>query len=226
MNIIWMVLNFASNELKLISKIKYRTFSGLRVLRGCVSNMEEHEKYHCLENGKTCNVCFGNGCNRSPNVQEMGIQRCYVCNSKKDGNDCLRRPERLKKETCSNDCYTKVENEYVLRGCVGDEAVPKFKDCDRDPETCKSCAGDKCNNLVITPTTCISCDSTVDKTCATNSTSDFDQIDICPITSIYPQKCYHFINQTSGQHARGKYCYNRNSIRIIEIRRFYRSLYI
>lgn len=150
------------------------------------------------------------------------VQRCYVCNSETDGKDCLKRPERLENETCQNDtdyCYTKVKNGHVMRGCVGDKA--NVKDCHRNSETCKYCAGEKCNDDVIKPTTCISCDSSVDKTCAMNSTSDFDQFDECPITSIYPQKCYHFIDETSGQHTRGK-CRCLNVIKIIEIRGIYR----
>lgn len=169
--------------------------------RGCISELERDDRYECDRSRSTCKKCFGDKCNLKVN-----FQKCYVCDSVVDGEDCLTSPRSIGDETCPNytdHCYMKVVDGRVKRGCVGDKTVPSVDICDENPETCEHCSAENpCNNKPIWLTTCISCNSKADKTCATNST--YDQIEMCPITSIHPQKCYHYIDEKTGQHKRGE----------------------
>lgn len=176
------------------------------VQRGCASHLDKHDRNNCSAGNDTCKICFGDECNL-----KKEFQTCYSCKSANEKDKCIDSPEESKQITCPNymdHCYTAVRNEAVMRGCTGDKVVPSIDKCTDDSENCKHCSADgPCNTEKIQPITCITCDSLVDPTCATNVT--FDSIKICP-AYLHTQRCYHFINKTSAQHIRGG-CFVRPS---------------
>lgn len=172
----------------------------VEIQRGCVSHLNMVDRNNCSPGNNTCKMCFGDQCNRKAN-----FQTCYSCTSENDNEQCIDSPKNSTEITCSNymdHCYTAVRNDAVIRGCTGDKIVPSVDKCIADSENCKHCSDDKpCNTQTIEPITCVSCDSLVDPTCATNVT--FESSKLCP-AYLHTQRCYHFINKTSAQHIRGE----------------------
>lgn len=172
--------------------------------RGCVSELDAELQSEC-EQGDRCKICMGNSCNLKADFQE-----CNACDSGSgsdaDKERCLTRPWHSTFVTCPNyddECYTFIKNDTVMRNCIGDTNILNAEECDRNAGYCERCSGKGyCNDVVLTQETCISCDSSVDPTCATNTT--FESIETCPLW-IHPQTCYHFISETTGVHKRGKF---------------------
>lgn len=169
------------------------------VERGCLSHLKRIDQDFCENSNGICQKCSGDNCNIK------SYFKCYACNSIIDGEYCINSSKLTYKNICNSHtghCYTQVRDGVVERGCVGDEIVPNENICSKNPDTCESCSDDICNKEPIKPTICFACNSTIDKTCA--NYPSFSMSVECPITSIHPQKCYHFINKTSGEHIRGK----------------------
>lgn len=174
-------------------------FGKIKAERGCMSHLNQNDRINCGQGNGTCKMCVGDKCN-----VKATFQKCFVCDSENDGHECLREP--LKEKTCNDyvgHCYSKAFGGVFRRGCIGDDAVQTIQECVKNPNNCKSCSDERpCNNETVKPITCISCNSTIDTTCATNGT--FDKFVKCPISSIDSEKCYHFINETSREHIRGR----------------------
>lgn len=179
----------------------------VEVQRGCLSHLNKLDRNNCSQGNSTCKMCFGDKCNK-----KATFQTCYACQSEINRDRCLNSPKLSKEITCSHymdHCYSTVADGLVIRGCTGDETVPTVEKCNANSEICKHCSADRpCNIETIEPITCVSCDSLVDPTCATNTT--FDVIESCPALNLLTQRCYHYINKTSGQHKRGKFFVERN----------------
>lgn len=174
----------------------------LHAERGCMSQLDEREQYNCKRPKSTeCKMCLGDNCN-----EKRYFQQCVDCNSEVDGQHCIDNVfvdggTRMC-ENYSDQCYTVVRNGLVIRNCTGDETIPDEKTCKDNPDNCKLCSNKgRCNDDVIKTITCVSCDSTIDVTCGTNTT--FSQFKTCPI-SIYEPSCYHLIDDNQ-LHRRGTY---------------------
>lgn len=74
--------------------------------------------------------------------------------------------------------------------------MPTFENVEENSENSK-----QSNAESINKETCVACNSTIDRTCATNTT--FEVFESCPL-SVDPARCYHMINATTGEHTRGK----------------------
>lgn len=169
--------------------------------RGCVSQLEAEKQIDCQEGKNDCVVCMGNYCNK-----RTTFQNCYACNSEDSNSyECMNKPWLTASLTCSNykdQCYTQYKDGIMKRGCTGDEVIPDPVKCTNDPEHCTLCSDtNACNEDRLYVTTCIYCDSTVDPTCATNTT--FTEFKECP-RSLHAQQCYHMIDAASGAHKRGE----------------------
>ncbi|XP_055309662.1 uncharacterized protein LOC129573299 [Sitodiplosis mosellana] len=170
------------------------------VERGCMSKLNNENWNYCKEGNFRCKMCTGDSCNI-----KKTFQTCYICDSLTDPK-CIDAPWDAEEGeiTCANymgECYTHLNNGIVKRNCVGDETVPDRAYCINNPDKCLICSGERsCNDNVVKFETCISCDSSVDPTCATNST--FGSFEDCPL-SIHPQTCYHHIDKDTGVHKRG-----------------------
>lgn len=176
-----------------------RKDGGLHAERGCMSQLEPNERNDCRRRNSTCKMCWGDSCN-----EKRYFQSCAECNSLIDGEDCINKAYIAKSQVCEDyhgECYTHVQNGGVVRNCTGDATVPDADTCKANPDSCQLCSDSgNCNDKTITSLTCISCDSSVDRTCATNTT--FDQVTTCAI-SIHEPSCYHFIDDDLV-HRRGK----------------------
>lgn len=181
---------------------------GLGVKRGCVSQLNRDERNHCDRPGSKCKSCHGKNCN-----VKRSFQICRVCESNvaaDDGgdDDCMHRPLWAKTKTCLDylgECYTLIQNGRVYRNCIGDELVPNAEACANNPENCKLCSNESgCNDEVVKALTCVSCNSSENPLCATNSSGLLhfsDMIEACPL-SVQPQTCFHSID-SHGVHKRG-----------------------
>lgn len=130
-----------------------------------------------------------------------GAEKCYNCDSPKDGNCQAKQllANLIKCKSSSSSCYAQIKNGIIRRGCIGDNFVPEENDClTTDCILCNK--SDGCNNKLVQTHVCISCDSTEDSTCKTNST--FHVVESCPL-SITSSGCYHSINQNEEQVKRG-----------------------
>lgn len=170
------------------------------VERGCVSQLEVEKRRKCGAGSNTCKTCIGHVCN-----EKRSFQFCKACDSEVDGSFCVSSPWQLSNTPCPNyldQCYTHVKNGIVRRNCTGDATIQSVEKCRQNSENCKYC-DDKngCNSDEVRPGMCISCNSSDDPACATNTT--FTKFEVCPL-SIHIAKCYHLINQTTGEHARGE----------------------
>lgn len=184
----------------------YKT-TNMNAERGCMSQLEDQKRKECQEGSYRCKMCEGESCNI-----KRDFQMCHECYSD-DGNEddkylCIRKPWNVKEKVCpkySDECYTFVKDNKVRRSCIGDEIIPSVVDCKKNPNHCQKCSDTRsCNVAPFQSQSCISCDSSLDSTCATNST--FESYEQCPL-SIHPHKCYHHIDNKSGVHKRGKKLY-------------------
>lgn len=169
------------------------------VTRGCLSGLSFNDRHICKGNNDTCKPCMGDSCNI-----KRSFQSCFECDSEDDGPDCEQaNSDALRKLICTDymgECYTRLENGNITRGCIGDANVPESANCS-DPNTCTPCSDEEnCNNVPITAGTCISCDSITDKWCRANLTNAVNET--CSL-SLLPPECYHSINQTTGHVKRG-----------------------
>ena len=171
----------------------------LQAERGCMSSLDSKRRNDCKGPSDSCKMCFGNKCN-----QKRNFQTCVDCNSQIDGENCIHYAPSTSSRVCENylgECYTLIENGYVIRDCTGDETVPDADACKENPQNCKLCSNKgNCNDESVISLTCISCDSESDPTCATNTT--FNQFVTCPL-SIHKPSCYHSID-SDGRHRRGE----------------------
>lgn len=171
-----------------------------KVQRGCISHLDKDDRNNCSPGNSTCKMCLGDECNAKPT-----FQTCYSCTSETDRHKCINSPKLAEKIICSNymdHCYTTVKSGCVIRGCTGDKIVPSVQKCSENSEICKHCSADgPCNIQTFKPITCVTCNSSIDPTCATNVT--FETTKLCS-AYLDTQRCYHFINKTTAQHIRGK----------------------
>lgn len=183
--------------------------------RGCMSKLDSKEKEDCQSGKGHCKMCDGDSCNI-----KRTFQTCHVCDTEVDGENCVGSPELIKEKVCPkylDECYTLVKDEVVKRNCIGDSIVPTVGECKENAENCRHCSDSSpCNDEVIIPEICIACDSDTDNNCKTNLTS----IDTCHL-SLQSKGCFHFINQTTGAHKRGKqifiefFCLDKRSFEYI-----------
>lgn len=103
-------------------------------------------------------------------------------------------------------------------GCTRKLSEHLLAVCEKGDDDCRTCIGENCNSKsaieeysqsdtdksiadeTIPKETCIACNSTIDPMCATNTT--FDVFEACP-NLVNASRCYHMINATTGEHARG-----------------------
>lgn len=170
--------------------------------RGCMSNLMYNEKQkECQEGNGQCKMCTGHSCN-----MKKTFQVCRACDSSTDldGLNCISTPWNMEEITCANytdKCYTYVKNGTVKRNCIGDKIVPSVDDCTKNPNNCQICSDkDSCNDIVLKHETCISCNSSIDASCASSLT--FKSFEECPFL-INCQTCYHHIDKNTGVHTRG-----------------------
>lgn len=168
--------------------------------RGCMSELIPRRRKYCRARNDICKMCMGDNCNKKRN-----FQRCYECDSLVDGEYCLRSAYQLKDKLCPNyldHCYVQAINGRIKRNCTGDDTIPTIEKCEQNSKHCKHCDYMRgCNDQEFKKVTCISCNSTIDPECATNTT--FSTYETCPL-SVNQNKCYHMINATTGEHTRGK----------------------
>lgn len=130
-----------------------------------------------------------------------GAEKCCNCDTS-ENNNCQATQSLDNLITCkssSSSCYAQIRNGILRRGCIGDNFVPEENDClTTDCILCNE--SDGCNNKLVQDDICISCDSTEDSTCKTNTT--FYVRESCPL-SITSSGCYHSINQNEEQVKRG-----------------------
>lgn len=141
------------------SNTKLYQFSDTRVERGCVANLNEPNRAHCVENDDSCKICHGDGCNKM-----VFFSSCIKCDSLSDSN-CTIKPENCNVSICStyeDVCFTYIGTFGIRRGCLNDES-PEFScKCDLNNGICKTCSpseGINCNNVTIEIESCVDCDS-------------------------------------------------------------------
>lgn len=157
------------------------------VSRGCMSRDIEMRKL-CVTEGDTCKYCFGDQCNK-----KIDFERCRYCSSDKDGENCMTKAWKMELKTCKyymDECFTHVNGDGVVtRGCLS-EFISDYQD------TCERCSNEiGCNTIPIKRESCLACDSSNDSSCRSNVTPKHSEV--CPLKTIRPLGCYHFINGTS-----------------------------
>lgn len=182
--------------------------------RGCMNNLNDTKRRECQRSDEKCKKCTGDNCNQKPY-----FQTCAACDSRIDGEKCITQPYLTQSVTCPDyygDCYTTVQYGSVVRNCVGDMNIPDADACKKNSYACKLCTGkSNCNEDNLKQISCISCDSTVNPSCATNRT--FYEFETCPL-SVHPQSCYHSID-TLGVHKRGELSLHSKSEKFVFSRR-------
>lgn len=193
---------------------------------GCVRDLEPISKKQCLNQSDNCKTCVGNDCNSMKH-----FQRCYSNDADENPTTFQASEDNNKTKICKmvgDKCFTLItEKDVIIKDCLHDYAEKKNISIDFLEKDIKSlydvCTSSLCNSQDIRPTycyskndkncksiplakikpiTCVSCDSSVDATCATKVTSKM--ITSCPLFKSKLQQCYHYINKTSAQHIRGK----------------------
>lgn len=177
----------------------YLSKTGLDIQRGCISELDSERREYCQRDDGTCRMCRGENCNKKTNFQE-----CVDCDSKTD-KSCMDSPFRAFGRVCPGyygQCYTLVRDGAVIRNCTGDQHISMPNECKGDE--CKLCSNQgNCNDRPIEQLTCITCNSK-NSDCST----DTSQSELCTLTSVHPQSCYHFIGRT-GKHDRGDLDYRK-----------------
>lgn len=159
------------------------------VKRGCLSDIRPDERQMCRQQGDNCKTCLGNDCN-----SKIAFQQCHVCNSTESVN-CIRNPDLFPAITCRNyvdNCFTHVRNDKVVRGCVSQSKSQVIEDdCGVKANTdyCEKCKDGKCNDRTVDGEFCLTCDSTVDKNCNRNVSTEMRTQ--CPL-AVRPMGCYRF----------------------------------
>lgn len=80
---------------------------------------------------------------RSPQNNDTGIipnLKCWSCSSNVPASNCINT--LVNSSSCESPvgmCYTFVEDNTVIRGCVGDKVIPDTARCD-DPTSCSICS--------------------------------------------------------------------------------------
>lgn len=160
------------------------------VIRGCASQLNEQQYDTCGMGNSTCKLCHGDQCN-----MRSAFQRCRVCNSEKDGPNCVRYGYAMRSKTCTSyddECYVHVHDDIVIRGCVGEQTIDtdamKFREkCKPDSDLCEICKDDNCNRKMIDGEFCLVCDSSNDPDCRLNPNSTMHKQ--CPL-AMSPMGCY------------------------------------
>lgn len=168
--------------------------------RGCMSELKPKRREYCRSGNGICKMCMDDNCNKKRN-----FQRCFECDSHVDGEYCLLDPSKLKDKLCPNyldHCYVQAIDGRIKRNCIGDDTIPTIVKCEQNSKYCKHCDDRRgCNGKQFNKVTCISCNSTIDPACATNTT--FNTFETCP-HSVNENECYHMINATTREHTRGE----------------------
>lgn len=161
------------------SMVKDKVFS-----RGCSSDVSEEDlkqyslhsvvvptfRHFCRENPELCSACTPNRTVKLCNTQTLGLGACIHCHSSEDMR-CRLHTQYLDTNICSlgDLCYTKYEEDNVLRGCVSDLDESEQKNCLMQTDTCKTCKGYECNRKASFQR-CSYCSSDTDPDCL-NGTS-------------------------------------------------------
>lgn len=142
----------------------------------------------CRQEQQFCKTCTGPYCNK-----QIEFQKCRVCNSA-DNINCIRSPESFEERTCRkyiDECFTHVENNVVIRGCVSNmNPIPIQNDCNANNEYCEKCSsGFNCNNKIIDGEFCLTCNSENDPNCRENLNNTMRTQ--CPL-SVNQRGCYRY----------------------------------
>lgn len=137
--------------------------------RGCSQSIIN--KKYCERNQKNCIECVTPKCNSAMHK----ITQCISCSSLDDSN-CVTNPALTNIKNCTMGCYTKVEKENLVRGCLEELANAECN----DNNFCTQCNSvDKCN-VDFYPKNrlqCMSCSSancvdTISKPCIKHKNAD------------------------------------------------------
>ncbi|XP_055839023.1 uncharacterized protein LOC129907015 [Episyrphus balteatus] len=134
-----------------------RLYSDGSTSRGCsLDENETDEDDEYLEH-----ICEKNGCNGKSQI----AQKCIECREKiNEANICTTTVVNLEGNLCSNGtvrfeergCYTKIDGDFIERGCASDLTSDDLKECQQGNGTeCHYCQGIECNtsfNLTFVPT--------------------------------------------------------------------------
>lgn len=163
-----------------------------------MADLQNHEeKAKCLANDENCKSCFEDKCNKKAKYSE-----CYTTVDPyvKESPPFAFDTKSLRK-LCTNyddKCFLQVlENETVIRGCVGDYAAQNDLSIDflsnvLNKSKYQICSGNLCNER-IKAKFCLSCNSDDDKSCI--SKADIYHRKRCPLEPV-DFGCYHYINES------------------------------
>lgn len=172
----------------------YHMITEAGVKRGCVQDLEKNLKKKCLANDDTCKICTDRECNSRSNFSECFVtnegQRKELANLKSSSSPqiCTKYDDK---------CFTLVlAGVLVVRGCLYDlqkNIPPNFLSAQSD-KSFAVCSGRLCNDKVVEPSYCITCDSSNQK-CIDDPYS-MRLRKQCKLLEINPSGCYHFDNGT------------------------------
>lgn len=156
---------------------------------GCVRDLEQKSKEHCLNQPDDCKTCTGNDCNSMTQFQR--------CNLNNTNNDAILSTwkHKIRSKICTkfdDKCFTLVsEDNSIVKDCLNDYAVRHNVSIDFLEKYNKSlydvCTTRLCNNQTIRSMYCFECDSSTDENC--DSTPLESAVD-CPL-EINFSGCFH-----------------------------------
>ena len=116
----------------------FSTSKDMVIERGCSSIIQNNKI--CQQTIGNCITCASDGCN---NGTSKLIKQCFNCDSSTDAN-CVLNPIAVSSKECKTDCFTRLEGENLVRGCLEDLESMQCNETNK----CKTCPDkwfDKCN---------------------------------------------------------------------------------
>ena len=106
--------------------------------RGCSSRIQNNNI--CQQTIGNCITCGNDGCN---NATSKLSKQCLNCDSSTDAN-CVINPTAVSSKTCKTGCYTRLNGENLVRGCLEDlgsiqcNVMNNCKTCDKWFDKCNT----------------------------------------------------------------------------------------
>lgn len=115
----------------------FATSMDMVIERGCSSRIQNNNI--CQQTIGNCITCGTDECN---NATSKLNKQCLSCDSSIDAN-CVIKPLAVSSKTCKTGCYTRLNGEKLVRGCLEDLGTMQCNTINN----CKACDKwfDKCN---------------------------------------------------------------------------------
>ncbi|XP_058125742.1 uncharacterized protein LOC131285533 [Anopheles ziemanni] len=141
----------------------YAKIVGDDVNRGCVTDLGID--IDPCEDSSMCAICTGDGCNYADESTLRRYKDCVSCSTDYEGEACEHTDHTTTVVTCDVECYTRVADGHLERGCLSstDELV-QAKCSDSSDQSCIVCDQSGCNSNLWRK--CHQCQSSTSQTCA------------------------------------------------------------